>query len=396
MKNNKKIGWVFLALFLCLQTNAQNDVYKKLFEETQSKKQSISTELLSDVLQAAIANGIVSTSESTIKLKSTIFKLHELVDSDVVIDSNYIKRKFQRNFELGINTFLKDNSKINGVGASLKYAIVNNRDITVFSNSSASKNILEFQTKILNATLAALSDKVVEIQNDVTISQTKKDEGKSLINQARSNPDEAIISKIIGFVNENTKTDKISSKDYLNKFVSQVDNIKSAYTELENEIRKGALLTIVTSSNYKENKWDSISFGVEFLKGLGNKKDEEKPWDLYAGAFYDFKTNDAFKEALKRRAFTAKFGINKVLFRNRESGNSFLELLGSAEYRNIIDGKLDGEDRNFVFADFTLSIRVGKTLFIPVEIKYDPINANVLGFLTIKWDFISSVSKSKK
>ena len=81
-----------------------------------------------------------------------------------------------------------------------------------------------------------------------------------------------------------------------------------------------------------------------------------------------------------------KIGLNKVLLKNGNENNSFLEILGNAEFDHVLKGLYSKEIKDVFMADFTLSIRLSPTLFLPLEIKYDPKNANLFGFLKIKWD----------
>jgi hypothetical protein len=46
------------------------------------------------------------------------------------------------------------------------------------------------------------------------------------------------------------------------------------------------------------------------------------------------------------------------------------------------------------YADFTLTIRLSQSVFVPLEIKYDP-KGKLFGFLNVKWDLTTVTGKSK-
>lgn len=54
------------------------------------------------------------------------------------------------------------------------------------------------------------------------------------------------------------------------------------------------------------------------------------------------------------------------------------------KFRNERDWAQFHDTKNL--ADFTLTLRINKSTFLPIEIKYDPKNANVFGYFKLKWD----------
>jgi hypothetical protein len=121
-------------------------------------------------------------------------------------------------------------------------------------------------------------------------------------------------------------------------------------------------------------------------------QDTTKPWDFYAGLFYNFKTDTVLKQTFRREIASFKFGVNKV-FAERSDGSPFFEVLGTAEIDDVTRDAYKGENQFTILPDFTFTIKPTKSISIPLEIKYDPKQKNFLGFLNVKWDILTSPSK---
>ena len=408
----QKIKWhlfvvCLLSHSLCFGQvpNVPKSTFLKRYEEARGKDlTSLKTNTLAEILQASINSGIITTKGTDINIKSTIFQLKKIWNPLIVTEESYKKQTFARNFEFGIGVKIDNYNKINGFGSSFKYAIINNRDI---SNYNLKKNYVKKEYDKLNASIGALSQ---VLHDKIALKIEAALRSKTFIDQDKDGSQQIKILAALDTFN-NHSNDANAFKDLEGKLIpfnmpginhstfettnySEVNNeIIKAAKNLEDQIKKGGLLTLAFSSNYKGKSWDSLTINLEYIKGLGNKPDKEKPWDIYATAFCDFKQDTVKKTALGRQVFTAKLGLNKVLIKNRVEGNSFLEILGAAEYSNILRGRYAKEDQTVFTVDFTLSIRLTKTLFLPFEIKYDPKNANVFGFLKVKWDLPRSHDK---
>lgn len=59
-------------------------------------------------------------------------------------------------------------------------------------------------------------------------------------------------------------------------------------------------------------------------------------------------------------------------------------------------GYYPSEKASTLMADFTFTVRLAKSIFLPFELKYNPKNGNLFGFLSVKWDFLRTSDKSNK
>jgi hypothetical protein len=386
----------FVVCFLLLQSVCFSQTTKSLFlnayEAERSKKlTSLKTNTLAEIFQASLKSGIITTKGNDIGLKSTIFQLHKLWKPEIITEDSYKKQTFARNFEFGIAVKINESNKINAFGSSFKYAIVNNRDISLQNKKYLDADIKKLEAAI-DALVGTLHNQITKkIQNAIRNPSFKKEDKDGVLNALSSfstnNSDVQSFKKL----GENLKPFfpvlEMQESDFnAINYAETREAIRKQAEELEDNIKKRGLLTLNFGNNYKDKAWDSLAISLEYIKGLGLAKDKDKPWDIYAAAFCDFKQDTVTKNSLGRQVFTAKLGLNKVLLKNRKENNSFLEILGSAEYTHVLKGLYAKESRGVFMADFTLSIRLSQSVFLPVEIKYDPKNGNVFGFLKVKWD----------
>ena len=137
-----------------------------------------------------------------------------------------------------------------------------------------------------------------------------------------------------------------------------------------------------------ENAWEFAKLKLEYTKGLGFVKDDQNPWDIYLGAFFDLVRDSlSIDKNLSRSMGTVKGGINHVLIK-KGNNQSFVEVLGGFEYSSVFKGQYADEKTKQLNALFNLSFRIAPNLYLPVEIKYDPDKGKFLGQVRFKWDMI--------
>lgn len=393
---------VFLALTLKAQISS-TEVLRKIDTSRGTQLTSLKTNTLAEVLQASINNGILSSTASGVNLKTTLFGLQKMFHPEVTIDTLYSKATFARNFELGFGLKINSGNAIDGVSGSLKYALINHRDLTVLSDKSFSKKARAIDHELFLADSSrvaggnALPDAIASARDNGKLSAVER---KSINDEMRTftkeMDDTATKSKAIPDLKKffmpfiqsrqiDLDTSFFSDLTYRGKLID------SLYNSLMDEIKKGALLTLSVTGDYASNAWDSLSFKAEYLKGLGWQKDSTKPWDLYLGAFLNLKQDTVSKQALHRQVWTGKFGLNKVLA-TKKDGSSFLEILGAAEY-DYIQNAYAKEKSSTLVADFTITVRLSTTIFLPFELKYDPNAKNFFGYLSVKWDLLRTSAK---
>jgi len=387
------VNVVFSQSFL----NKNEDV-KKIDSLISKNRTSLKTDILPEILSTAINNGIISKSGSTIKISTTIFGLKKLFDSTVSIDTNYKKERFARNFSFGAGIDIDDANKINGVQSLLKIAFLNKRDLTDEShlNKPAKKiydKMILIQGSFNNLLDAAISQPLITANRSGKIdNETFKKLSAALITYTNSQKETDFKNLQQVFAPYKDKV-ALDTTIFL-KFQQHKLLIDSLEKNLVTAINAGNLITFNFNSNYVNKAWDSLSFKLEWIKGLGGQKDSTKPWDFYAGTFYNLKTDTLIKKSLQKQVGSIKLGINKV-FAKRNDGGPLFEALFAGGYDHVFKGSLyPTEKRNSFFVDFTFTIKISQAISVPFEIKSDLTNkGNLFGFLNFKWDILTTKSK---
>lgn len=409
-----KLKKISLGLFFALALNsviAQRDGLVKNIDTLLSKNiTSLETDILPKVFSAAINNGIISTSGTSLKLNTTIFGLKKLFSKNssdsarIMIDSNYMCETFNRNFAFGSGINIDANNKINGVQGYIKWAVINNRDVSLLDSIHTPGSLwkkeqaLDDAINIMVNNLGKISDSL-EAAKGHTFTYT----GRSSVTTERTITDaeyKLLTVALTKFTNDkNVKNLYLAFAPFKSKInldtsvFKRIAFIDSLATSIENDIRKRAIFTIGVETDYVNKSWDSIYFKAEYIKGLGWEKDSTKPWDFYVGGFYNLKMDTLAKKALQRQVFTVKVGLNKV-FAKRADGGPLFEVLGAAQFDDVAK-HYPGEKQYTLAADFTFTVKVSNSVSIPFEVKYDPTNkGNLFGFLKVKWDILTSKPKS--
>ncbi len=377
-----------------LKVNAQDNAILNVIEDERVKKiTSLKTNYLAELFQAAVDNDILSYSRSNVTFKSTLFGIKKLFDTTAVVDTNYKKAFLLRNIEISSKIGMGAQSKINEVTPGFKWALINKRDLSnvdrsdlrEMNDSLTALTLIQFNILGVLSNGNGLTIEEEDKLNEILSQYTNFSTSSARATLSAKEKTEFLIKKIEenNFIGNKFQLPKAN----LDRMISASKNIDALLKKREEAIKKGAILNLTGYGRYKDVYWDSASVGLEFIKGLGNKKDEDKPWDFQASAFYNTKLATNLNNQTSTSYAIGKLGINKVLIKNK-AGASLVEVLGAAEVNHAFEKPAVG-DQTKILVDFTLTLRINKTTFLPIEIKYDPKNANVFGYFKLKWDITS-------
>ncbi|RPE05701.1 hypothetical protein EGT74_25370 [Chitinophaga lutea] len=356
-----------LAAFFCAHAQVQQDVLqKKVLEaaDPSTHVKSIRTNIFVDKYQALLKSGILSQNDAGLKVSTTVYGLFKLFDSTIAIDTNYSRYKWGRNLAIGAGITMGDDNRITAVTPSFTWAVVNGRELSVKKHAK--------QWAVIKRYVDGYEGLLVAMETAVNANTLTQEQ----------------LNRIDSFnVRQNLRLlQGIVPDAVLDGAIENQRALDSAYRKLEHDIKAGPLFTVGFDGNYADKSWSTLDAKAEFLVGTGFKKDREKNWDFYSGAFFNAAKDTVALKNLRRQSFSVKAGLNKVLLKTRDRKNSIVEVLGSLEYRNILQGAYAGETASNLLANFTFSIRLANDLYLPVEIKYDPRNGKFLGFIDLKFD----------
>ncbi|MBL7882906.1 MAG: hypothetical protein JNL69_02475, partial [Bacteroidia bacterium] len=126
----KHIFFLLLIVSSVVFAQEADDKAKWSVRESANNKSGNSQDVLTSFYQLAMKN--LFGDSRTLEFQSSLFAIQAKADTSIWIDTAYLKRTFARNFVVGINMSVDSNFKFEKNTLQLKYAIINNRDKTVF------------------------------------------------------------------------------------------------------------------------------------------------------------------------------------------------------------------------------------------------------------------------
>ena len=169
------------------------------------------------------------------------------------------------------------------------------------------------------------------------------------------------------------------------------------YQDMRANFNKNTLWTVgVTDTTYKNQfVFSNVVFHSEFLKGINKYNNTKNDLELNIRSQLQL-VDDTLKvgQDLKRAIFNFEPGINLVI-NTKTTKKSYLELKFSGGYFHNFGTLYANEDRDQVFVNGTVRVRIMNDIWIPFEVKYDPKNGNLFGFINVRANFkaLGSVAK---
>jgi hypothetical protein len=164
--------------------------------------------------------------------------------------------------------------------------------------------------------------------------------------------------------------------------------LQTSFDSLSKIVENQPLWTVAGdfSSDADGKLFTALKFESEYLQGLipNNAKSN---LELHIKATASFNDDpESLSRDLNRQVFSAFAGFNWIMLKNAKH-QSIMELRGGLSENYIMKGLYTGEDRINFSGEGTLRFRLSNSLWIPFDIKYDPQQGKVLGFLSIKSNF---------
>lgn len=374
-----------MTIVLCCQAGAQVSSTTKVVENAYDEvkdKTSLKYDVLAELLQVGIDKGLLTGDKSNVNFKSTAYGLMTLFNKDYEKEENYSQLRFQRNLEVGTGLQFGEGSKINGFNLSLKYAIINNRDLSVRDVTQLAPQVQAIQ----QAMAAHIAPKLQAFLNDPARTAAEIQKATSFLT---SIPNITDFPKFYQDAQLAFPGANIGDPAFFINLQTRLNALNAAVEAQSKAIQKRGLLTFSSEAKNSDKIWDFAKFKLEYIKGLGFVKDDQNPWDFYLSATVDMNRDTVVKgNTLSRTTGAIKGGINHVLI--KKNNQSLVEVLGGFEHNSVFSNKYAGEKDNQFNALFTMSFRLAPNLYLPLELKYDPEAGNLFGFVRVKWDMLRS------
>lgn len=299
--------------------------------------------------------------------------------------NDYYRYRMLRKLNFSVNAKLDSNSHFNGFATGLNFAIINNRDYTTNELFLVQANQNKFYGRLLDvlaiernklpngsAFNTLVGNQMQKLSTDSTFTFNQLD---STVKSWMFSIKDSVIDTLKSLVKRDNKIILFKEKN------KQYDSVVNIYA-------KRLLWKVgVSDTSYSSGKlFKAVQLNTELLKGI-TKPSGAVQLELNLKATVNY-IDDSMQtgKKLDRQVFNFEPGINLV-FKGKNNQKSYLEFKVSGSYTNVWKGLRVAEDKITNTLVGTLRIRVIDDLWIPLEIKYDPANGNVFGFLSAKFNF---------
>lgn len=311
----------------------------------------------------------------SIDLKVNLFDLKTKYNSDLLIDTLFVKNKFARNFQMNFGINLNGNYKMEGIKAGFTYAIVNKRDSAIFKLSDKLGKAL------------AKKDELAIIKMSKFIEDAKCNEDEDKECQKNLGLKINAIKEAQGKARRFVKREDFPEyfQEYLPKdFNKDVDSLNIKLEKEQDNYFKKPLLTVTVNGIFgKEKRFlNQAEANLVYLQGVS---DQRKKAEIDIRAGFTVKDTISDKKYYKTE-FKSSAGINFSLFSSKDS-KSYFEAKPYLEFIKTFGNALF-EDKNTFNASADIRIRIVNNMWLPITIKYDLKEGRFLGFLNIvfNWD----------
>lgn len=355
-----------------------------------SSKSYMSRESFTRIYKVAAESGYFGKEDGKYTLDASLFGLKALVNPEVKVDTNYLENSnaFLRRVQLTMSMGLGDQNKIESFAPGVKVALINNRDMTNGSLRKTTSSLISMVgrsmvnaiSKYSKANDESFKKLIKKYQDEESVELSDFDgefqdlfnaEWKSQIESLKNDP-------IYEFIQ--SRLDSINLGNFNEYVQKEWDYEKERFS-------RRALLTAAVLPSFESGNLNDMSLEVSFLQGLNPNKVKKSPANLELKAAYVFSNDtviaeDSFDE---RRLWKVDGNFGKVLWKDEEN-DSKLELKLGVGYQSISRGLREDEDESVFTLNFSLTPRLTEDLYFPIELKYDPENANILGKFSLTWN----------
>lgn len=378
MKPNR-ILLAFSLFVMATGIKAQNEEKKGVFTE-----EALSSGNYKDVFRSffQLAFNQLTSEKKEFAFTTNPYAIMVKMNEDKLKTEEYLKYTWLRRFNISLAGKLNEENRFNGFTSGIKYAIINQRDETVSRlflqqalNASAERTSLN---QALSAYIQSFSgDGALQANNEVNSIMNGDAKFKDLSPSLQSK-----LKELAGSGNFNNLKKLIDKSNDFNLKQVAIDD----YNAIKTNFQKRWLVTLgVSDTTYTDKfRFSTVVLSAEILKGISNPG-KKVDVELSINGGYNF-VNDTLKAGrdLDRRALQVESGFNFIF---NDGAVSWAELKVSGEYNRVFKGLYTDERKDLLTVNGTLRLRLFRDLWLPIEIKYDPKEGRVFGFLDVRFNF---------
>ena len=371
------------------QKLAKADTAKQVIRTAANLKSGTSQDVLASFFKLAYQN---LNDGHHFQFNSSLFAIKAKTDTSLWIDTNYKNYKFLRNMVIGTDIGLDTANKFKSASFSVKYAILNNRDKSIFAFGSGGRVLDSYlhTANVLNARAITVyhNEHPAAKDYDNAVNYLYPD-----IHHPR--PKQTDVPKRFTAIVDSLKKDKQFEVLKNFKTLNILDSLKDRYNVISGLMSQTSLWTIGSQVTMnQQNIFSKVNFNSEYLKGITNNEGSSG-LELDIKGNVDIYDTTAVGKSYSRSVLSSSAGVNWIIYKDKTSQKSYVEFKPALAYNNILSGGLPGEEKSKFTADGVLRFRITDSLWIPFDIKYDPKVGKVFGFINITSNFDWLGGKSK-
>jgi hypothetical protein len=390
-----KITGVVMVLLFCITTRlvAQTGTTPNPILTADSLATGNYKDVLNSFFQLAFDR--LTSPDKTLKFTGTPFAVMSKLDTVLLVDTVYKRYRTLRNLNYTFGLRLDTSYRFNGFSAGLKYAIINKRDETV-QNAFVKTVLANAAVKQLFALNNQMVAKIPAMPNPGALMQEYSNFTQGLKNfRSLSKP---LQDSMLAFAGSSDSTRALFETLMQNPNFNLKRTTDSLYQDMKMNFNKNALWTVGITDTTLKNQFvfTNVVFQTEFLKSVNKYTKTKNDLELNIRSQLQL-VDDTLKAGrdLRRAVFNFEPGINWVL-NTKSTRKSYLELKFSGGYYHIFNGIYANEDKNQLWFNGTVRIRIFNDIWVPFEVKYDPKNGNLFGFINVRANFRALAGAAKQ
>jgi hypothetical protein len=390
-----KITGIVMVLLFCITTRlvAQTGTTPNPILTADSLATGNYKDVLNSFFQFAFDR--LTSPDKTLKFTGTPFAVMAKLDTVLLVDTVYKRYRTLRNLNYSFGLRLDTSYRFNGFSAGLKYAIINKRDETVqkaFVNTVLSNAAVK-QLFALNNQMVA---KIPTMPNPGALMQEYSSFTQGLKNFRSLS--KLLQDSMLAFAAGSDSTRALFETLMQNPNFNMRRSADSLYQDMKMNFNKNALWTVGVTDTTLKNQFvfTNVVFQTEFLKSVNKYSKTKNDLELNIRSQLQL-ADDTLKAGrdLRRAVFNFEPGINWVL-NTRSTRKSYFELKFSGGYYHIFNGIYANEDKDQFWLNGTVRIRIFSDIWVPFEVKYDPKNGNLFGYINVRANFRALAGAAKQ
>ncbi len=383
-----------LSCVICSALFGQSEKdLKGVSAEANKQKTANSKDIFTSLYRAGINN--LLGDDHTFSFSSSFFGIDSMFrkkGSTLLYEQE--RKMRQKSFNLGITG--DTNNSITKLSGGLTLTLINKKDITKrFEDGDRKK--LESMSLLVSELKRKIFDYIAKHHSE----ENAKDSVKKLLHDSWNKADKKHdFSDVHPFIEEalgssdlenemvnsnsiNTIYNKEEIKAITKSYFQGKDMLHIVYLDIAEKYSRKLLWTLTPDITYdRENKQAACAFAMDATFALG-KNTRKKPWEVELKGLFKIQNDTSIKKRnYENKPISISAGVNKVLLQN-EDKESKMEFKFFTQYEYQFGNVPIGTEANIFSLNSTLRINVFKSLWLPVTLKYDPVNHNFLGIFAV-------------